>query len=223
MKKYAIVCGSRTGSSFLCDMLSSTNRAGKPQEFFNPWLKEKLCKEYKLEYSDRIKYKNEIIKHYSTSNDVFGIKVVGFWQLSEMIKSELQSDWQYVYLYREDTLLQGISAFIADKGNTWHRNIKTTDCIPAYDKEAIKWYYEDAINTNEIIEDFLELQGKDFLSISYEKDLCEAPEQTVTAILHYLQISTEELPLSISNRYQKPQEPNLTWKKKFLEQNQDIS
>ena len=33
--KYAILCSSRSGSTHLCDLLKSTNRAGNPEEFFN--------------------------------------------------------------------------------------------------------------------------------------------------------------------------------------------
>ena len=64
MKKYAILCGSRTGSSYLCNLLRSTNRCGKPSEFFNLELDFPSCK-------------HKLIKKYKTENEVFGVKIVG--------------------------------------------------------------------------------------------------------------------------------------------------
>lgn len=229
MKKYAVLCTNRSGSSFLCEALTSTNRCGKPQEFFNPWIKEQLAEEFSYHKGkgifpedekgrpilfDRVKYKEKIIKDFRTKNDVFGIKVVGFWQLMDFASSKPQNDWKYIYLYREDKVLQAISAYIADKTNGWHK--ETTP--PEYDKDAIKWYYDMILKDEEVILEYL--QDKNYLSLSYENDLCESLEQTVTSILNYLDISTEELPeIKISNKYRKPKEPNLTWKKKFLEEN----
>jgi LPS sulfotransferase NodH len=196
MKKYAIVCGSRSGSTYLCDLLSSTNRCGKPQEFCNP----------DMGYGkDRHKW----IREYTTENDVFGIKVVGIRQWANFrVSSQLVVN-RCIYLYREDAILQAISRYIAFTTNGWHRKTER----PEFSYEGIKWCLDEVIEENQF---FGRMASKfNWLTISYEEDLCKYPEQTVVSILSDLNISLDDLPaIKPSEDYKK--ENNEDWKRKFI-------
>jgi len=41
-KRYFLICAPRSGSTFLCDLLTSTQCVGRPTEHLKPWLKEYL-------------------------------------------------------------------------------------------------------------------------------------------------------------------------------------
>lgn len=198
MKKFAIVCGSRSGSTYLSDLLTSTNRCGKPQEFCNP----------DMNFGNN---RHEWIKKYKTENDVFGIKVVGIRQWARFrIHSELTVD-HCIYLYREDSILQAISRYIAFTTNGWHRKTER----PEFSYEGIKWCLAEIEEENKFFSKMAD--SLNWMQISYEKDLIEYPEQTIISILNYLNINLEELPsLKVRESYKKGN--NEDWKRKFYEE-----
>ncbi len=202
MKKFAIVCGSRTGSTYLCDVLTSTNRCGFPQEFFNKSMK----------FGDN---KHEWIRKFQTNNSVFGVKVVGFDQLQEFFDSGLQIDY-LIWLHREDSVLQAISRYIAYMTNGWHQ----TKERPQYSYEGIKWCLDEIEKENEFLD--LYFEDRPHLKLSYEVDICESAEQTVISVLQYMNISTEELPRIKSVR-KSTEEGNNEWKVRFNEEQEYYS
>lgn len=197
MRKYAIVCGSRSGSTYLCKLLKSTKRCGMPEEYFNPAFKYP---------SDR----HELLKQYRTENDVFGVKIVGLSQWQTYLDSQLQiSHW--IWLRREDEVLQAISRYIAYTTNGWHR--KTT--APPYSFEGIKWCLEEIKKENNFYQDFF--NNTECLELSYERDVCENAVSTVTSVLAYLNINLEELgKFSIVKK--ETDSLNQQWKHKFNEE-----
>lgn len=202
MKKYAIVCGSRTGSTYLCDLLKSTNRCGLPEEFYN--------KDMGFPQD-----KHKWIKKYTSANDVFGVKIVGLNQLKAFFDSELKIDY-YLWLYREDSVLQAISRYIAFSTNGWHKQKP----LPEYSYDGIKWCLDEIESENIYFEDFFE--DKNYLKLNYEIDLCQNPEQTIVASLSFMDINVEELPRIKSVR-KLTHEVNQQWKNRFNEENRNQS
>lgn len=198
MKKYGILCGSRSGSTYLCDLLLSTNRCGKPQEFFNK----------SLNFTTN---KHQLLHSYKTANDVFGAKIVGMPQLNDFGHSGI-SLTHWIWLYREDSVLQAISRYIAFTTNGWHKQTE----LPEYSYDGIAWCLDEVNKENEYF-------GRLFtqiphLKLSYETDICDNPEQTIISILHYLNITTEELP-KIKSVHKLTDHVNYTWKSRFNEEN----
>ena len=70
---YAIIFSHRSGSSLLCNLLSQTNIAGTPDEFFLHW-QGRAYKNYDI--SDYPAYINRVIQESQTNNLVFGIKTL---------------------------------------------------------------------------------------------------------------------------------------------------
>jgi len=202
MKKFAIICGSRTGSTYLCDMLSSTNRCGFPKEFFNKSMK----------FGDN---KHEWIRKFQTENSVFGVKIVGFDQLRAFFDSNMQVNY-LIWLYREDSILQAISRYIAYKTNGWHKKRER----PEYSYEGIKWCLEEVEKENQFFEEYFE--DKNHLKLSYEIDICDGIGQSVVSILQYMNITTEELPRIKSVR-KTTEEGNNEWKVRFNEEQEYYS
>lgn len=186
--KYAVVCGSRCGSTFLCDLLKSTNRAGDPQEFFNDDIKPKFEKFNKKGYVDGI------INNTKTENDVFGVKIVGFDQWENFKKSPLQIT-HYIWLYRENKVAQAVSRYKSWKTNRWHTD-KPIDVEYSY--EDILWCYEEILKEEKFFQNFF--KDKDHIKVSYEKDLLANKDQTIRCILHHLTINNDELPELKSSR-----------------------
>lgn len=203
--KYAILCGSRCGSTHLCDLLKSTNRAGKPEEFFN--------KSLNFNHLDNSKgFIDSIVNGTKTENDVFGVKIVGIDQLEEYSNSQLDIT-HCILLSREDKVSQAISRYKSWKTNVWHLSEKHKT-IPKveYSFEDIKWCYEQIILEYKIFNDIL--KGTNYFEVTYE-DLIENPEQTVFCILEYLNISTNELPELKSKQIKVSGRESLGWKQRF--------
>lgn len=210
MKKFAIVCGSRTGSTYLCNLLKSTGRCGKAEEFYNPDLIDGYLKQTNLQPKCEAKiYNDRIIKKFSSPNSIFGVKVVGFYQWNLFRASDLQiSHW--IYLTRKNSLEQAISRYIAWSTNGWHRKKE----IPPYSYKGIKWCLDEIKQENEFFEEYF-LKTK-HLRLNYEVDICEFPEQTVISILNYLNINLEELP-EIRSKEREYKSITDEWKKLWVE------
>jgi len=192
-KKYAIRCGSRTGSTLLCELLRSTNRCGQPQEYANPELVSDYVREVGLDQSAGIaEYRNKLFNKKSTENEVFGIKVVGTTAQTDIFNEMDIKPTHWIRLHREDKILQAISRFKAWKTNIWHRGTKTKVPLVTYSFNDIDWCLREIEKEEAYFDEFF--KDKDHISISYELDLLEEPEQTATACLVHMGISIDELP-----------------------------
>lgn len=192
-KKYAIRCGSRTGSTLLCELLRSTNRCGNPQEFANPDMVSIYLEQLGLPTTASWQeYRNKLFNKMSTENEVFGIKVVGTTTQATNFEAMDINPTHWIRLHREDKVLQAVSRYKAWKTSIWHRDHVTIVPTVPYDFDKIDWCLKEIIQEEEHFDDFF--ADKDHISISYELDLVEDPEQTVVAILTHMGISIEEVP-----------------------------
>lgn len=204
--KYAILCSSRSGSTHLCDLLKSTNRAGNPEEFFNKSLDFNHLRKGKG-------FVDGIVNGTKTENNVFGAKLVGLDQLSNYADSTLEFT-HCVYLKRRDVVAQAVSRYKSWKTGVWHlsdvhKEIPKTD----YSFDGIKWCYDAILEEAKVFESIL--SKSHYLEVSYEDDLIGSPEQTVYCILEYLDISTNELPLLSSGQRRVSDKDSERWAKMF--------
>lgn len=207
--KYAIVCGSRSGSTYLCDLLKSTNRAGDPKEYFNTDLNFDYLRNGKG-------FIDSIINGTKTENEVFGIKIVGKQQLSKYEKSTLEIT-HCIYLVRNDSIDQAISRYKAWRTGIWHFNngITTMPDIN-YSYDGIKWCLDEIIEENNFYRTLLD--GTDYLEVVYENDLLENSAQTIVCILEHLGISIDELPELKSTQIISRNNQSKQWKLKFMKE-----
>jgi trehalose 2-sulfotransferase len=110
MRGYAICTAPRSGSNYLCQLLTSTGKLGAPLEYFNGPSRRILDDP---DYPDRPKAQIEkILTAGSTPNRVYGLKLFNY----QHTAVSAQIDWpaklprlKYVYLSRNDRIGQAIS------------------------------------------------------------------------------------------------------------------
>ncbi len=138
---YTICTAQRSGSNFLCDLLRRTTIAGKPDEFFAQWHISALAGETNPGTPDNEsresveKYLAEILERGSSTNGVFGVKILGD-QVDTILdklrlvpgigQSSLEGalrsvmpNLHYIYLVRKDKLAQAVSFSRALQSNLW--------------------------------------------------------------------------------------------------------
>lgn len=195
---YGIITGTRTGSSHFCDLLESTNRLGSPSEYFNHEMRH---------YYDKIfpntnqSYLDKIIWNTKKENFVVGVK---FNNVNQIISSKeegmLDKITHWVWLKRSDKLAQAVSRYIAWETDIWDyselKNMKNKEV--KYSKWNIDFILNEIKKEEQWIECFL--NGKKYIELMYEEDICENPEQSVVSVLNFLNVTTKDLPPIKSNQ-----------------------
>ncbi|MBZ9988669.1 Stf0 sulfotransferase [Mesorhizobium sp. BH1-1-5] len=138
-----IICGTpRTGSTLLCDLLTSTGRTGAPHSFYRRQDILEWAEEWKLPGRDTMSgldfdaaYLNAAIKAGKGGTGIFGLRLMreNLDELSailDRIHPGLQSDKArfgrafdrilYMHLSREDKLAQAVSLIKAEQTGLWH-------------------------------------------------------------------------------------------------------
>jgi trehalose 2-sulfotransferase len=138
---YIICAAHRSGSNYLCDLLRRTHIAGRPNEFFSEWHLSALAKQKNPSLHDDEswesvdKYLNDILEQGSSSNGVFGVKILGTQvdtirnklcllprigpsSLTEAL-SGLFPNLHYLYLIRDDKIAQAVSFARAIQSELW--------------------------------------------------------------------------------------------------------
>ena len=139
---YWICCTARSGSSLLCQILTATGVAGRPDEYFfwenmpaqaKPW---GLAARWRI--TDLREYLTQSLRHGTTPNGWFGVKMAPALYLDTFV-GELRKlpeysdpalptrellgrflpDLRFVYLTRRDKLRQAISWVKASQSNLW--------------------------------------------------------------------------------------------------------
>lgn len=219
---YGILGPSRSGSSHLCDLLNSTNRLGKPDEYFN--------KEMMSYYIDHFFPKNDqsyidkIIWHTKKDNFVVGAKFTNIEHLqtaNDMKFLDKISKW--IWIKRDDKILQAISRYKSWKTGIWDSNElnKKGKIKIDYNKDEIKFVFDGILKEEEEFYQFI--KNRDYMEISYEKDIVESEEQTIISILNFLSVPTECLPMLKSNQKIMRDKTTLEWKERFKSDFKNIS
>lgn len=214
-KYYAIITGSRTGSSHLCDLLESTNRLGKPDEYFNiemmPYYLKNILPQTNQSYVDKLTWSTK------KSNFVVGIKLNHVNHIYELDQHNMIEKIGYwVWLIRDDKVMQAISRYKAWQTDVWDWTQTNENKNPnlKYDKVKIKAAYDSVIEEERWIGLFL--KDKNYMEVYYEEDLTKNPEQTVISILNFIGVPTEDLPVLKSQQKVMRDQQSLAWKAQFI-------
>lgn len=119
---YAIVTTPRSGSTFLCNILKSTEIVGIPLEHLRR-PSQFLSQHCHFNY---IRYLTILMNYNITSNKVFGTKFI-----SHFLKGHIKASPEFkkifdtyiskfIYLVRRDRIAQAVSLFLAKKTKIWH-------------------------------------------------------------------------------------------------------
>ena len=204
---YAILASHRSGSSLLCNLLSQTEIAGKPNEFFSHW-NERSYKNYDI--VDYPSYIQRIVQETQTSNSVFGVKVMtandgfgGFLQRLEAFPNyKYLSDAEkirtflpnikFVYLTRRHKVKQAISWWKAAQNNRYHTTNDTPmpDADLEYNFDAISHLLNELIMEESAHQEFLDIMGTTPLTLVYEDFIQDMPS-TLQRIFKFLTIEDD--------------------------------
>lgn len=196
---YVICMTARSGSTMLCSLLKNTNLLGFPEEYVNPrgpmnlYLK-KLPSENIIDYFDKLR------RVQVSSNGVFGMKT-NFPDFKPILDNSLVgtilNPVKFIYLDREDVLLQAISSYLARKTGVWHqkhnqKQRKTEiDIDSEINQDEIKKILKimDKLTLEKLEwEKFFSLYSIEPLKIKYE-EILKKSDQEIQKISEFLNIS----------------------------------
>jgi trehalose 2-sulfotransferase len=199
---YVICTTPRSGSNFLCELLQSTEVAGRPDEYFwdPPAGHERWSPEEYRAYVERIQQAG------TTPSGVFGLKLM--WGYFDAVVARLATltgraessppailatvfpNLKYVWLTRRDKVRQAISWHRALASQRWRSTDATAEGTPepTFDFAAIDGLVDVATADDRSWRDFFTLHGIAPLVIVYE-ELEQDPEQACRQVLDFLGLS----------------------------------
>ncbi len=204
---YGILTLPRSGSTFLCHLLTATSFAGYPMEH----LRKPAVTLAKYCDFDYIRFLRTLMTHRVSLNGVFGTKLIShflqdFENLDNGLENIVNYIDKYIYLVRKDEVAQAISILLAQKTKVWH--INNLNKMSNYHEELESIIIDDKLleEVNKKLyfirqqQKYLDQVLKNYkispLIVEYES-LVKNVEEEIEKILTYLEINT--LPDTITN------------------------
>ena len=233
---YVVCAVPRSGSNLLTDGLHATRQAGRPKQFFL----EKFEVDYGAKHGldpakDYAGYVRGIIRAKTTSNEVFGFKLMS-WYLNDFLgrlrethafgnagTSDLEllrnafPRLQFVHVYRRHKLRQALSKARAVQTGLWKvQKGKTIQREPQFDAELIEQCLRDGERQEKAWECFFQRIGIDPFRVEYEK-LCQDYEGTIRAVLDFLRISRpRRTPIGPPATVRQADDISRAWEERFV-------
>ncbi len=207
---YVVCAVARSGSNLLTDALRETGRAGQPKQFFSELFQAGYGVKYGLDpASDYASYVRGIINVTSTSNGVFGFKLMG-WSLEGFLArlrgtgqfggadstdlETLRSAFprlQFIRITRRDKLRQAISKARAMQTGLWKlADGKNAVGEAHFDRDLITQCLREGEIERAAWDRFFEDFPAAPLTIEYE-ELSRDYERTVRNVLNFLSIALQ--------------------------------
>jgi LPS sulfotransferase NodH len=191
----------RSGSSFLCEVLSSTGVAGRPDDFFwNPpfWFAD-------WGVADFDSFAQRLFHEGTSTNGVFGSKLM--WDQLDYVAKQFATllalgeaalphvlgtafpNLHYIWLSRRDKIRQGISYYRALETKIW----RSTDVSngaqvePSFNFEAIRSLVQLCTSEDQAWNGYFRVNGIEPCTVVYE-DLLESPADVARQVLSYLAV-----------------------------------
>lgn len=196
LRGYFICMTPRSGSTWLAELLEQTGLLGRPSEYFA--FEHPLA--LSSEAADLRTYLGDAQASSMSANGVFGIKG-NFVQLAPLMARGLFTDqrlrYRYVYLTREDTVLQAISLYRAAETGSWTIGQRGFRPAPEFDAAKInrraEWLVDMMANWERAFAAF----GITPLRLTYEQ-LEADPAAVVRRIARLVDVPSESLEVKAS-------------------------
>ena len=210
-KTIIIVTETRTGSNYLCALISSTGKLGNPEEYFSPHVAFGNA----VTISDRC---NVAQIQGSTPNGITAIKIFAYhweWLHKEIEFSDVFPNRYWIWLRRQDLLAQAISRAIALQTKAWVSE-KTPISSPSYSSREILRTLRYISNAEARWQMFFARNGISPLTLWYE-DFISAPVESVMQIAAYVGVDIQptEINTDVHTCIQRTM-LNEEWKEKFI-------
>jgi LPS sulfotransferase NodH len=203
---YAIACTARSGSTYVCELLSR-NGGAKPKEHLRPPIVDMLAT---APDGKRLENYIELIVRHGQKNGVFGTKLIQHFCKASApfvdvasLHRELTSfrSFRIIYLVRNSKVLQAISTERALQTKIYHvrSNDNANGQVPAkanddyvYDYEALRVRVEHLHREEQELQKFLQTLPYEVLTVEYEA-LVEDPESQMRRILDFLSLQRSQI------------------------------
>ncbi len=243
MPNYLICATPRTGSTLLCQYLTSTEVAGRPHSYFRSQDMVSWAEGWRiLDSGGTYRFTDYLIAARAaagTENGVIAIRIM--WETLKEITSELGELYpniasndlallekafgqlKFIYLSRNDVIAQAISLYRAEKTGYWHTvEGQEPKQQPVFDFDAINSRVERLEQQNSAWKAWFQKVDVNPVTISYE-ELSADPVSSTKKVLEFLQV---ELPA-----YKRLEAPNqrladevtVSWLERFTKQLQSQS
>jgi len=233
---YVVCAVPRSGSNLLTDGLHATRQAGRPKQFFFAKFEADYGAKHGLDPAkDYAGYVRGIISAKTTSNEVFGFKLMS-WYLGDFL-SRLRATrafgdagtgdlkllrnafprLQFVHVFRRHKLRQALSKARAVQTGLWKvQKGKMIQREPQFDAELIEQCLRDGERQEEAWECFFQRIGIDPFRVEYEK-LCQDYEGTIRAVLDFLRISRpRRTPIGPPATVRQADDISRAWEERFV-------
>jgi len=221
LRGYAICTTGRTGSNWLCALLSSTGALGRPREYFNCEARRQFDDpDYPAEPVEQF---DRILSMGATPNGIYGLKVFPP-QLDAVTPtcawSELLPNLGFVWLQRRDLLGQAISSARASQTGQFRSSIRAT-ASPRYDADLIRHLLAAVVKDQARWAFFFARTGIAPLTLHYEEIVAD-PQASVDRIAALVGLG-EAAPIRPELVEFRMQRDAISeeWRERFLRENGD--
>jgi LPS sulfotransferase NodH len=213
-KSYIICSTSRSGSTLLCDLLTDSGVAGRPNSFFMPEFYREWAREFNIstdtwdsEHEFDQSYLSAVLKYGADKTNVFGMRLMwkSFAELSKRLgtffpdedsdSARFRSAFEtpcYIYLSRENKVAQAVSTLKAVQTGLWHIHADGTERErlkpkqdAVYDERALSQQVAECEKHDAAWVDWFSQQNIEPVCITYES-LSKNPQATLEVILSVL-------------------------------------
>ena len=200
---YLICTTSRSGSTYLCELLRSTRRLGNPREFYNTRKHEESTRLWSAK--DDLDYLRHLLKNTSTENGVCGVKLstTAFMKFREGLGPIADAlHIRYLFLRRRDRPRQAISLYRATQSRIWEW--RRDEPMPAgkvhFDEKGIIEASEAIQRANQYWVDWFTEAQVSPLELWYE-DIMNNAQNVVRSVCRWVGVDDQHLPpLSTNTR-----------------------
>jgi len=227
LRCYAILYISRSGSTWLADLLSRQGDLGKPREYLNLDMIARFATE--MNANTLRDYFAMLGRKRASANRVFGLKV-GWAQLEllagEGLAEDVLAGYSWIYLRRRNLVAQAVSLYKARLTRAYQRRrtdssdlrkaLDDADARVAYDADGILRYFNEIVDGERVAEAMIASAAVSPVRYFYE-DLVSADPGTVVAAVHRLVFGVDRpsQPVRPSNIEQTGSAQNLQFENRF--------
>ncbi|WP_181820837.1 MULTISPECIES: Stf0 family sulfotransferase [Rhodobacterales] len=207
----------RSGSTLLCDLLTQTGIAGRPNSFFRPQSMGDFANDWgippqTIDGFDQ-SYIDTVRNRGAAETGCFGMRIM--WanmplltaRLSQLFRSTaddhalLQAAFgplKFIHLARADKVAEAVSLDIAEQSGLWHRNADGTErertaeaAEPIYDTARIQAAYDEVTDGQRAWNAWFTQQSITPLRVSYEA-LAAQPAPQLRRILSFVGVEPDK-------------------------------
>jgi LPS sulfotransferase NodH len=221
--RFLIAITPRSGSSYLCDLMTKLKIFGIPGEVLNQEFIPKIIKNFPGRNPEE--YIRNVMRARKTKNNVAGLKASWFQFRNfrdSMTDSSFLAGFKYIYLTRSDLAAQAVSLYKATETSVFHTNIQHSEQAITkleslgYDYEKIEEWYNHIDRQEKGWQNYFLENHISPLIITYE-DIDNDILEVLTRIASYLEVDIKniKMPEEASVFKKIRDQRNIEWAQRF--------